>query len=107
MPASTLFSGPAEIDTTAIEHLLTDPDLHADHLPGETAEEHAARTTAAADITATLLDELAEPMADHPDGLEAGIQAASATIREWVDAYADYVHDLVDGADEAMGRWAA
>lgn len=101
---STMTAG---LDTTAVQALLTDPDLFADHLPGESAEEYAARTTAAADITTTLLDELAAPMADHPDGLEAGIQAAADTITEWVDAYADHYRALVDADAEAIGRWAA
>ena len=43
----------ADLDVSALTlmyQLSTDPDLHADRLPGETAEDTEARRAAAADI---------------------------------------------------------
>ena len=49
-------------DVSALAHVIdhtSDPDLFAPALPGETAEELAARRAAAADIVDALLEESA------------------------------------------------
>ncbi|MGQ4266435.1 hypothetical protein [Nocardiopsis changdeensis] len=69
-------------------------DLGAETLPEETKDERAAREAARADILADLLETraidhptLASPMADHPDGVRAGVEEAAAAISALVTAH--------------------
>ncbi|MEV2276186.1 hypothetical protein AB0I72_11410 [Nocardiopsis sp. NPDC049922] len=109
---------PSDIDPTALETFqelieVTDPDLFAPVLPGETPTEYAARTAAAADILDSLLAEkavnapsLASRLDAHPDGLTAGVEAAAEAIGDRVTGYAEAVHRLVHGYED-VGEWAA
>lgn len=66
MPAPT-WRVELPLDPVALALLVpvTDPDLYADHLDGETEQERAARLVAAADITDALLVEAADTVVDE------------------------------------------
>lgn len=53
-------------DVSALAYILaaTEPELFADHLPGESEPERAARQQAARDITEALLAEAAHDLQD-------------------------------------------
>jgi len=90
---TTTITERADLDVPALTlmyQLATDPDLHADHLPGETAEERAARRMAAADITDHHLAAIAA----------APLGEAAALIRQRVQAHTDQ-------AAAAVAAWTA
>lgn len=66
MPARTMRVD-LPLDPVILSRLVpvSDPDLYADHLQGETAIERAARLSAADDITDDLLAEAAHTVVDE------------------------------------------
>lgn len=81
------------LDVSLIEQLLTDPDLFAPALPGETHDEAAARHAAAADITDDLINTsiLTDGIGHVTDLVHRRVQVWTTEAQTQVAAWLDQI----------------